>query len=64
MPAPLEGLIVAETDSPYLSPHPYRGKPNEPRQVSFVGMAVAEARGVPATSLAEQTSSNAANFFS
>lgn len=60
---PADRLLV-ETDSPYLSPEPHRGKPNEPRQVSFVGVAVADARGVPVTTIAEQTSTNAMSFFS
>jgi TatD DNase family protein len=58
-----EARLLVETDSPYLSPEPHRGRPNEPRQVSFVGLAVAEARGVPATTLAELTSNNAALVF-
>jgi TatD DNase family protein len=56
--------LLVETDSPYLSPEPHRGKPNEPRQVSFVGLAVAEARGVPPTTIAELTSRNASTVFS
>ena len=55
--------LLVETDSPYLSPEPHRGKPNEPRQVSFVGVAVAAARGVPVRDLAELTGSNAAATF-
>lgn len=55
--------LLVETDSPYLSPEPHRGKPNEPRQVSFVGLAVAEARGVPPSTVAELTTRNAAAVF-
>lgn len=55
--------LLVETDSPYLSPEPHRGKPNEPRQVSFVGVAVAGARGVPVRDLAELTGSNATATF-
>jgi len=55
---PEERLLV-ETDSPYLSPEPHRGKPNEPRQVSFVGVAVAQARNVSVHDLARQTTENA-----
>lgn len=43
---PLECLLV-ETDSPYLAPVPYRGKPNRPALVRLVGAAVAEAKGLP-----------------
>lgn len=55
--------LLVETDSPFLSPEPHRGKPNEPRHVSFVGMAVAEARRVAVTVVAEQTTRNAAAVF-
>lgn len=41
---PAERLLV-ETDSPFLTPAPYRGRPNEPAFVPLVGAAVAEARG-------------------
>ena len=43
---PLECLLV-ETDSPYLAPVPYRGKPNRPALVPLIGAAVAEAKGLP-----------------
>ena len=43
--APADRLLV-ETDSPYLAPEPYRGKPNEPAFVVAVGEALARARGV------------------
>ena len=55
--------LLVETDSPYLSPVPHRGKPNEPRQVSFVGVAVAAAREVSVHTLAEQTLENARAVF-
>ena len=41
---PLERILV-ETDSPYLTPVPYRGRPNTPAYVPLVGAAVAVARG-------------------
>lgn len=56
--------LLVETDSPFLSPEPHRGKPNEPRQVSFVGLAVAQARAVSVHALAEQTTQNALAIFS
>jgi TatD DNase family protein len=55
--------LLVETDSPYLSPEPHRGKPNEPRQVSFVGLAVAEAREVSVQALADLTYRNATDLF-
>ena len=59
---PQDRLLV-ETDSPFLSPEPHRGKPNEPRQVSFVGLAVAGVRDTSVHALAEQTAQNARAVF-
>jgi TatD DNase family protein len=52
---PAERLLV-ETDSPFLAPVPYRGKPNEPAFVPLVGAAVAEARGESPADVAASTS--------
>ncbi len=60
---PAERLLV-ETDSPYLAPVPYRGKPNEPKYVREVAEYVAELRGISYTELAEQTSENFFRLFS
>ncbi len=43
---PLDRLLV-ETDCPFLSPHPYRGKPNSPARLVLVASKVAELKGVP-----------------
>src|SRR5690606_15633353 len=43
---PLDRLLV-ETDSPYLAPVPYRGKPNDPRYLREVAEFVAEVKGTP-----------------
>lgn len=59
---PLDRLLV-ETDSPYLSPFPHRGKPNEPRNVADVGAAVAAAIGCAVEELAEATTANARRAF-
>jgi TatD DNase family protein len=59
---PLDRLLV-ETDSPYLSPVPHRGKPNEPRNVTDVGAALAAATGRPVEEIAEATTSNARRAF-
>jgi TatD DNase family protein len=55
--------ILAETDSPYLSPQPLRGKPNEPANVVHTLALLAETRGTSATELAEQIDANAAAAF-
>ncbi len=59
MRVPMERLLI-ETDSPYLAPVPYRGKPNEPAFVSYVGRFIAQLREVPAETVAAATT---ANFF-
>ncbi len=56
--APVE-LLVAETDSPYLSPHPFRGKPNEPARVVLAVEALGELHGLPVEQMASITSANA-----
>lgn len=59
---PLERLLI-ETDSPYLSPMPERGKPNEPYRVSFVADCLAEVKQLSKEVLAEQTWQNALTVF-
>jgi TatD DNase family protein len=59
---PLERLLV-ETDSPYLAPVPYRGKPNEPAYVSFVGRFIAQHRAMPEDELAAATTHNFFRLF-
>jgi TatD DNase family protein len=55
---PGEQLLV-ETDAPFLTPHPYRGAPNEPYCLPYTVRALAEVRGGPAEELAQQTADNA-----
>jgi TatD DNase family protein len=55
--------ILAETDSPYLSPQPLRGTPNEPAHVVHTLAVLAEARGVAAPVLAAQIDANATTAF-
>jgi TatD DNase family protein len=59
---PLE-LLVTETDSPYLSPHPHRGKTNEPARVTLVVAQLAELHGLQVEEMAEITSANARRLF-
>jgi TatD DNase family protein len=56
-------LLLLETDCPYLSPVPYRGKPNRPHYVLETLRAVAAMRGVTAGELAAQVEANAARVF-
>jgi TatD DNase family protein len=59
---PIDRLLV-ETDSPYLSPHPFRGQTNEPARVAVTAARVAELRGIDPAELAERTSCNARRLF-
>ncbi len=59
---PLDRLMV-ETDSPYLAPVPYRGKPNRPAYVVHTGAAVAELQGVDVEAVAESTTAVAERFY-
>jgi len=56
--------ILAESDSPYLAPVPYRGKRNEPAWVSFTVARLAKARGVTAEEMGETVAANAVRLFS
>jgi TatD DNase family protein len=56
--------ILAETDSPYLSPQARRGRPNEPANVVLTVAALADVRGMDADELAAQIEANAATAFS
>ena len=57
------GRLLVETDSPFLSPVPKRGRPNEPARVALVGAAVAGARGEDPKDVAVLTSANARRLF-
>ena len=59
---PLEKLLV-ETDSPYLSPVPFRGRPNEPGRTRFVAEKLAEIHGVSLKIVADKTTENATELF-
>jgi len=55
--------ILVETDSPYLSPEPLRGKPNEPSHIIHTVNFLAKLKGVDAESFAQTTSSNFFRLF-
>ncbi len=59
---PMEWLVL-ETDAPYLSPVPYRGKRNEPAYMIEVAKKLAEIKGLPLHEVAEITSMNAEGIF-
>ena len=55
--------LMIETDSPYLSPHPYRGKRNDPGMTALVAERIADIRDMKMEEVAEITSKNACRFF-
>jgi TatD DNase family protein len=55
--------LLLETDCPYLTPHPHRGRRNEPSYLPLVASAVAELHGVSYEELASITTSNARRLF-
>jgi len=59
---PLDRMLI-ETDSPYLTPAPHRGKTNNPAFVPFVAQQIAEVRGVAVEVVAEATSRNFEQLF-
>ncbi len=60
---PLEKILL-ETDSPYLTPVPCRGKRNSPLLVKFVAQKLAEERGVDFAAIAGATTTNVCDLFS
>ena len=60
--APMEKLIL-ETDSPYLSPVPHRGKRNEPSYIPIIAERVAAVKGITIEEVAEKTTTNANEIF-
>ncbi|MDF1759050.1 MAG: TatD family hydrolase [Coxiellaceae bacterium] len=59
---PLDKLLI-ETDAPYLTPVPYRGKPNGPQYVGYVAEKIAELKGISYEQVAEQTTHNFYQLF-
>jgi len=59
---PLSVLLI-ETDAPYLTPVPFRGKPNKSPYVRYVAEKIAEIKGLTYEEVAEETMKNALKFF-
>ena len=54
---------LVETDAPYLTPHPYRGRPNEPYCTAYTVRGIAELRGADELSVATNVTRNAERVF-
>jgi len=59
---PLENLLL-ETDAPYLTPMPFRGKRNEPAYVKLIAEEIAKIRGISVEEVAQSTTINARKVF-
>ena len=59
---PIEKLVL-ETDSPFLTPHPFRGKDNDPSKIILVAETIAEIKNLTVEEVANNTSQNAENLF-
>lgn len=55
--------LLVETDAPYLTPHPFRGKRNEPHYVTLVAEQIAELKNIPYDEVAKRTTENALKLF-
>ena len=55
--------ILIETDSPYLSPEPLRGKRNDPRNVKYIAQKIAEVKNMSVEEIAEITNKNARTIY-
>ncbi|WP_208858310.1 TatD family hydrolase [Mycolicibacter nonchromogenicus] len=58
-----DGQLLVETDAPFLTPHPYRGAPNEPYCLPYTVRALAELLGTSAAELADVTNRNARRVY-
>lgn len=59
---PLQNILL-ETDSPFLTPHPFRGKPNEPKYIPFIAQKIAQLKEITVEEVARVTTENARYFF-
>jgi TatD DNase family protein len=58
-----EGSYLVETDAPFLTPHPFRGRPNEPYCAAYTVLGLAELRDMPVANVAESTRKTAERVF-
>ena len=55
--------FLLETDSPYLTPEPFRGQKNEPKNIEYVAKKIAEIKEIPYEKVLEETTQNAIRQF-
>ena len=59
---PIERMLI-ETDSPYLSPEPYRGKKNSPENVVYVAQKISELKNISLDEVGDKTTKNFYKIF-
>ena len=59
---PIEYILI-ETDTPYLTPEPFRGRPNKPYYVEYTASKIAELKGMTLEEVAKETLKNGKNFY-
>ena len=59
---PLDRILL-ETDCPYLSPVPFRGQRNEPKNVVYIADAISRIKGISIEEVTENTTKNAERLF-
>ncbi|MGH2582190.1 MAG: TatD family hydrolase [Anaerolineales bacterium] len=59
---PIENIFI-ETDSPFLTPHPFRGERNEPARVKLIAEKIAEVKQIPFETVGAATTENAQHLF-
>jgi TatD DNase family protein len=59
---PLERILL-ETDCPYLTPVPYRGRRNEPTYIRYVAETIADLKGIDSETVARATTENCLRLF-
>ena len=55
--------IMLETDSPYLTPIPHRGKRNEPYMIKYIAEKISQIKNIPLEEVRNQTTQTAKDFF-
>jgi Mg-dependent DNase len=55
--------FMLETDSPFLAPHPFRGKRNEPAFLIYIAQKIADIKNMDLEEISEKTTENAIKFF-
>ncbi len=59
----MSNIIVLETDSPYLTPVPFRGKRNESSYLKYIEKKIAAVKNISVEEIARITTENAQNIF-